>query len=132
MAEQGICHICAQSKECLVSNFGWICRECFHKLAMDRKSDSGVVVLPEDPNKTTFVLMEGSGYGTFITVEGYLYCYENKEVAEYALAKLAKVADATGIYIRELPIVEPMIYALKTPGIRFLGIKDFKERLAAK
>jgi hypothetical protein len=132
MVEQGICHVCAQNKECLVSNQGWICRECFHGMAKNPVTKSKVIVPPPNPEMKVFVMMEGPGYGTFITIDGTLYTYEKREVADYALSELGKSADVSGIDIREVRVVEPFLYAMKTPNIRMLAVKDFKERLAEK
>lgn len=133
MAEQGICHICAENKECLVSNQGWICRDCFHKAAFNPAfKDKKIIVPPPDPDAKTYVFMEGPGYGNFITIEGTLYGFETREVAEYAIKKFGETMNLAGIDIREVNAMEPFLYTLKTPGIRMLAVKDFKERTAEK
>lgn len=133
MAEQGICHICAENKECLTSNYGWICRDCFRKAALGPGlKDKKLVVLPPDPEAKVYVFMEGPGYGNFITISGTLYAFESKEVAEYAFKKFGESMDLTGVDIREVRAVEPLLYTVKVPHLQMLAVKDFKERTAEK
>lgn len=108
--ELALCFSCARTRDCLESNLGWICRECFRK-ARDEARDPSIGVAPPAGMKAWFIV-DGVGPNCYITIHGKLHAFQHVEDAQWTLVKLKEGGvDTRAMRIEERSACEAFLYA---------------------
>jgi hypothetical protein len=116
-----VCVKCKTLKQCRDSTLGPICQPCF--LHVWRESKEPIVV-PPDPGRRAFVLVERKRKPTYITIHGVLYAFETEGAAQHVLESVRKEMpdEVRNVRVEEVDARRPFEYAL-AHGVKMIGVR---------
>jgi len=117
--KHGNCVGCGKADECLISNQGLVCYDCYadvHDNKHPRKINGPFIVAPPAGAKVYVFVEEDPTTGfRFLTIGGTLYLFEKEEVARMYLEDLKKRTpgeDLSGVRPQQVPVEAAFAYAM--------------------
>jgi len=126
--EKGICIFCEKCRDdCLASNLGSICHDCWQSLLKKEINPGGVRVgVPPEPDKFGYAIMEKKNI--YITIGGTLYLFAHEEHAKDLADKVRISEPGSDVVVERVWAQAAYSYVMQHSELKLLYVEDVKEK----
>ena len=124
--ETGICILCGRCRpDCLNSTQGWLCRECWRKVAEadDPMPNCGRLAIIPNSKQYGYIVIDPAN--VILTVHGVLYFFRCENHAEEFRKRV--LPKEPGTRVVRVQAMIPFMFVWGKPDLKMIFVKDVQE-----